>query len=54
MKFKSQRQDEADVRQELRDERSPREQLAVLDLKLGAEVGAQKERSKLKREMVSK
>ena len=42
-----QRQEQAIVRQELRWQRSPKEQLRFLDEKLGKDVGAVKERTRL-------
>lgn len=44
---KYQRQSEADQRQEERDERSDKEQLEVLDHRLGKGQGAVKERKRL-------
>ena len=39
--------DEAQERKELRDARTPQQQIAVLDKKFGAGLGAKKERAKL-------
>ena len=41
------RHDEAMQLQEERNQRSPRQQLAVLDRRLGADLGAKKERARL-------
>jgi hypothetical protein len=45
--FKEDRCKEAAERQAKRDARSPQEQLAVLDVKLGKGIGATRERAKL-------
>ncbi len=47
MKNKETRQAEAEVRQEDRDKRTPAEQIAKLDKKLGKGKGAKKERKRL-------
>lgn len=41
------RREDASKRQEARDKRSPQEQIALLDKRLGKGVGAQRERAKL-------
>ena len=46
-RYRSERKEEAVQRQELRDKRTPQEQLEVLDNKLGVGVGAIKERYRL-------
>ena len=46
---RAQRRKEADDRQEQRQKRSPQEQLALLDTKLGPGAGAAKERSRLQK-----
>ena len=46
MKDKETRQAEAEVRQEDRDKRTPAEQIAKLDKKLGEGKGAKKERKR--------
>ena len=51
MKSKTQRIQEGQIRAELRANRSPREQLARLDQKLGVGVGAARERMKLREEL---
>jgi hypothetical protein len=48
------RQDEAKERQALRDKRTPQDQIAVLDAKLGVGVGAVKERARLQKEIDKK
>jgi hypothetical protein len=40
---------EADARQRLRDERTPEEQLAILDARLGPGKGAKRERARLQK-----
>jgi len=49
MKTKETKQDEAITRQEEREMRSNQEQLVVLDKRLGKDIGAKKERVKLKK-----
>ena len=49
MKNKEIRQAEAEVRQEDRDKRTPVEQIAKLDKKLGEGKGAKKERKRLEK-----
>ena len=44
------RRTEAEVRQKQRDKRSPEQQLAALDERLGKGKGAKKERARLKKE----
>jgi len=50
MKMKDSKQEEAVFRQEDRDKRSNQEQLDVLDKRLGRDIGAKKERARLKKE----
>jgi len=45
---KERRRQEAELRQEERNERSSKEQLALLDRRLGKGVGAKKERQRLR------
>jgi len=50
MKMKDIKQEEAVFRQEDRDKRCNQEQLDVLDKRLGRDIGAKKERARLKKE----
>ena len=45
------RSEEAEVRREERAKRTPQQQIAVLDKKLGVGVGAKKERARLKKQI---
>lgn len=45
--MRQERKDKADARQRQRDELTATEQLAVLDARLGAGVGAERERARL-------
>lgn len=47
MKSQQQKRDEAEARQTIRASRTPQQQLAILDRKLGKGVGAVKERARL-------